>query len=199
MLPAPVLKQTGMGTLLHLMVYLAAFGLVRCAAGPPAERPLWTDVPASEWKEKGVQRAALTHYRVLNLDTTRLKQLLDRQQGETDIRRAGSVLLLPVPDGTFAKFRFAASTTVAPGPARSRAATRTYFGQGADDASRGLAFELGPAGFHAMVTHGAEVFFIEPASRTGSRYYLCYYKHDLKPGYRRPFEEAGPLRGPNKR
>lgn len=185
---------------LHLMIYLAmASGLARCTAGTAGEKPLWTDVPAAAWQEKGVLTPALAHYRVLHLDTVRLQQVLDRQQGETDIRKAGTVLLLPIPDGTFVRFRFVASTTVAPGPARSRAATSTYFGQGADDASWGLAFELGPAGFQAMITHGSLVVIIEPAAQAAGRYYLCYYKHDLKPGHRRPFEEGGPIRKPNNR
>ncbi|MGV3640264.1 MAG: hypothetical protein ACO1NZ_07080, partial [Adhaeribacter sp.] len=66
--------------------------------------------------------------------------------------------------------------------------------QGNRDNALGLAFDLGPAGFHAMISRGGETIFIEPLNLKGKRYYLCYFKHDLKPGYRRPFEEYGPIR-----
>ena len=182
--------------LIFFLCGISAWGLYRCAANTRAEKPLWTDIPQAQWQEKGIAVPALVQYRVLKLDTARLRRLLESET-EKDLRKARNLLLLPFPDGSMAGFRFASAATRE--PAGGKAGSSTYFGQGIQDPFLGLAFDLGPAGFHAMITSGRETVFISPLNLEGDRYYLCYFKHDLKPGFRLPFEEYGPVKNTNNR
>ncbi|MGV3504057.1 MAG: hypothetical protein ACO1O1_10135 [Adhaeribacter sp.] len=184
--------------LIFFICLVTAWGLTGCAASSRAPKPLWTDIPQGQWQEKGIEVPGLLQYRVLKLDSVELRRLLQRET-EKDIRKARNLLLLPFPDGSMAGFRFVCSATTAWEPAAGKGGSSTYFGQGIQDASLGLAFDLGPAGFHAMITSGSGTVYISPLNLEGHRYYLCYFKHHLRPGFRRPFEEYGPIKSPNNR
>lgn len=174
---------------------MAVFGLSLCGASHSGDRPLWKDIPKAAAAKKNVKIDFLKHYRVLELDIAALQQLLARQAAETGgIREARSVIALPLPDGSFARFRFTASATTAPGPGNKDSGSRTYLGQGIDNVYHGVAFDLSPSGFHAMITQENQVVFIEPVQLPDAIYYICYYKHDIKPGKRIPFEESGPIK-----
>jgi hypothetical protein len=66
-------------------------------------------------------------------------------------------------------------------------------GSGVDDPYMSVAFDLTPAGFHAMITSGSEVIYIEPYQPNDTTNYLIFYKREIIKNRKLPFEESGPI------
>lgn len=160
---------------------------------------VWSDISEVTFAKEGGKRDYVKKYRTLVLDTTALSQLLSQAQtaGAVSIRETQSVISLPLPDSTFARFRFVPSATIAPGSDTDSLNIRTYMGQGIDDIYSSVAFDMTPEGFHAMITAGNEVIYIEPYQQKDLIHYISFYKHDLRWDRTEPFEKFGPIKPNN--
>jgi hypothetical protein len=101
-------------------------------------------------------------YRTVEADRTALAELLERAPLEFS-GTAGAEILLPMPDGTFARFEVQESPIVEPALAKNFREIKTYVAQGIDDPTATARLDLTPAGFHAIILspqHG--VTFIDP-------------------------------------
>src|SRR5581483_6657966 len=65
-------------------------------------------------------------------------------------------LMLPMPDGSYARFSIEASSVMEPGLAARFPEVRSYRGQGLDDPALSMRCDLSPRGFHVTVLHGAQ-------------------------------------------
>lgn len=122
---------------------------------------------------------ALRAARPLTLDVPGLRAALAKAPLEG---RAGAALLvlLPLPDGTNARFRVVEAPIMAPELAARFPSIKTYTGVGVDDPAASLRLDLTPAGFHAQVlsaTTGS--FYIDPVTRTDTGHYLSFWKRDM--------------------
>ncbi|MDX2114520.1 MAG: M12 family metallo-peptidase [Planctomycetota bacterium] len=90
------------------------------------------------------------------------------------------VIQLPMPDGTFQRFEFWLSPVMEPELAARFPEIRTYAGQGIDDPTATLRFDLTPQGFHAQILSAEGSFYIDPYSRGDVGFYAVYDKLDLR-------------------
>jgi hypothetical protein len=115
-------------------------------------------------------------HRALWLDLTAQKEFLRRAPMEFTraARQTEVVMTLPMPDGTFARFRIEESPVMAPRLAALFPKIKTYRGRGLDDPTATCRFDLTPAGLHAIVLSTRGTFIVEPATRGGAGQYVSY-------------------------
>ncbi|MHA2030351.1 MAG: reprolysin-like metallopeptidase [Candidatus Kariarchaeaceae archaeon] len=144
---------------------------------------LWTDVKEELIISSGERFIIPNIYRTLQLDYEGLKTLLQSAPDEDliPVYRSSFVVHLPMPDGEFARFKIVESPVMAEELASKFPNIRTYLGQGIDDKTASIRFDVTPLGFHAMVlsVHGS--ILIDPYGKGDTEYYISYYKKDYSP------------------
>ncbi|MFN0087470.1 MAG: reprolysin-like metallopeptidase [Blastocatellia bacterium] len=129
-------------------------GIVRpaasAAAGPAEEQgSLWRDESDAMARGRNVRGAS----RVLRLNRRMMARLLAGAPVESRSRAGGRLaeLPLPLPDGSFVRFRIEESPIMEPSMAERYPEIRTYTGQGLEDPTASMRCDLTPQGFHATV------------------------------------------------
>lgn len=98
------------------------------------------------------------------------------------------VMTLPLPDGTFSRFRVEESPVLEPKLAARFPTIKTYQGRGMDDPTATMQFDVTPLGFHAMILSSRhDTVYIDPYASGADGSYISYYKHD-SPTNGAPFE-----------
>jgi hypothetical protein len=153
------------------------------SAGVPAAQgaAIWRDVAEASIAVKGQRLIVPDRYRVLAADLTALDAALVAAPPERAgaVRDSAAVILLPLPDGNFGRFRFVNAPVMAPALAARYPAITTYLGQGLDDPAATVRFDRTPAGFHAMILASGNTIFIDPYSSEDAVHYISYYTRDF--------------------
>ncbi|MCD9187074.1 MAG: M12 family metallo-peptidase [Pyrinomonadaceae bacterium] len=153
------------------------------AAGQKQKSPnkLWTEISENSIRNDGRERLIVPdYYRVFALDKAALKDILNRAPFEfTDEARNVNLLLsLPLPNGVLARFRIEESPVMEEGLAKKFPEIKTYRGQGIDDPTASVRFDLMPTGFHAMILSPRGTVLIDPYAKNDTENYITYFKQD---------------------
>jgi hypothetical protein len=89
-------------------------------------------------------------------------------------------MTLPMPDGTFARFRIEESPVMAAELAARFPDIKTYRGHGLDDPTATTRLGVTPAGFHAIVLSTRGTVIVEPARRASRDQYRQYISYDQR-------------------
>lgn len=164
----------------------------------PEERPHAVRSDQSEdglWRLNAVKgsnagdAAGPKFYRTLSLNEAAQRRLLSQAPMEfTQAARQTQVVMpLPMPDGTFARFRIEESPVMATELAARFPNIRTYRGLDLDDATATARIDVTPAGFHAIVLASRGTVIVEPDSdvtpnhHSQSRQYVSYDQRNAPP------------------
>ena len=146
-----------------------------------AQTNIWTDIPEAQINQTGERFIIPDSYRTLKLNLSAAQTLLLSAPMEftNEAMEGRSIIILPMPDGTFQKFKFWESPTMAPELQAQFPEIRTYTGQGIDDSYATLKFDLTPHGFHAQILSPNGRVFIDPYSKGDIYNYISYYTKDF--------------------
>lgn len=159
-----------------LLALMAAPSLATAASS--GDR-IWTEISGAALQRGPVQSSKPNAYRTFNVNKSNLLALLDRAPVEyTDAARARqTIITLPMPDGTFARFSFERSLVVEPGLLKQFPELgRTYRGHGVDDPTATARFDFLPSGFHAIILSSKGTVLINPYERGDTDNYISYQK-----------------------
>src|SRR5687768_4627500 len=144
---------------------------------------VWTHIPedsfAGRTGERAVNPAA---YRTLSLNKTAVKAILANAPEEFsgESRMTQTILTLPMPDGTFSRFRIEHSLIIEPGlAAKYPELGATYTGRGVDDPTATVRLDFLPNGFHAMILSTKGTVLVDPYAQGDTENYLTYFKRDV--------------------
>ena len=99
---------------------------------------------------------------------------------DNDLKNNAPIIVLPMPDGTKAKFRIWKSSVMAPELAQKFSQLVTFTGQGIDDQYATIKLDFTELGFHAQiksVVNGDN--YIDPYAKNNINHYIIYKKSDL--------------------
>ena len=146
-----------------------------------AENP-WYDLGQLPQNRPAAERwVQPERFRALGLDANILLDLLAQAKPESavSVEKSSTELLLPLPDGTFARFRIVESPVMEPELAAKFPEVKTYLGQGIDDPTATARLDWTLAGFHAQVLSANGAVYVDPAFRNDPTQYACYARRDL--------------------
>lgn len=152
--------------------------------GAEISRNAWTqldEIPVSRLGDEAWVRPE--KFQALLLDRQQISDVLRLAPLESnvgDVKNSDFVVSIPMPDGSFSRFRVVESPIMAPGLAAEFPSIHTYLGQGIDDPTATIRFDITPQGFHAQILSPAQgASYIDPYSRGNDTLYTSYYKRDL--------------------
>ena len=156
---------------------------------------IWSDLVESSVANQNDRPIIPQKYRLVALDLAALQAQLAQapQENSEAARNTARLLSLPLPDGTFGRFRIVESPIMAPELAAQFPAIKTYAGQGVDDPTATLRFDWTPAGFHALLIAAGGTVYIDPYQRNDTTTYISYYKRDFIAPTTKKFTEQPPL------
>jgi hypothetical protein len=142
---------------------------------------IWSDISETSILEKLNRQIIPSFYRTLELNVDRTREVLSNASTEfTETAKTAKVVLsFPMPNGTFSRFYVVNSPIMELELAAKYPEIQTYSGQGIDDPTATVRFDLTPAGFHAMILSEGGTVFIDPYSKGNISNYISYYKKDF--------------------
>jgi hypothetical protein len=148
-----------------------------------AQTGLWEDVKESSVAaNNAVPELAPDKGRVLRLNQAMLRDLLAKVPMEFTPAAASTqvVIAIPMPDGSFQRFRVEESPMLSPAVAAQVPHWKSYSGRGIDDPTAMIRFSQSNAGFSAMVMGATGSSFIDAVTKTDRNQYVVYHRDDLE-------------------
>ncbi|HYP26237.1 MAG TPA: M12 family metallo-peptidase [Blastocatellia bacterium] len=152
------------------------------SASPSAPADLWERVDGQDLlRDASASQSLPGSFKAARLNRDALSRLLEQAPMEfTDAAKDKRVVLsVPMPDGSFARFRIEESPVMEPGLAAQFPEIRTYRGQGLDDPTATARFDLTPKGFHGYILSSSNTVYTDPMSDGGSDIYISYNKREF--------------------
>ncbi len=181
--PPSMVRSRAVRIFLASLAWAALASPAPAAPGDRSPDGVWS-ASGSEAVQSGAHRfefetAHAPH--LYRLDDLALFGILRRAPLEftTAARPSPAVLTLPMPDGSFARFRIAESPILSDRLARAHPEIRTYVAQGIDDPTHTARLDRTPLGFHAIVVTPDDYFFVDRATTTPGNVYVSFRRSDL--------------------
>jgi sugar lactone lactonase YvrE len=148
-----------------------------------AQDLLWREItPDSLDSVRNNQRLRIAprQHKAFQLNETALTSLLaDAPMEFTEAAKDPRIeITLPMPDGSFARFRFVESPIMEPALLAQFPKIKTYQGWGIDDPAAKTRFSHTSDGFHAIVLSPKGASYVTPLFRGDARAYASYFMRD---------------------
>lgn len=145
---------------------------------------LWREVSDASAAFRSADRSIIPdNYRTFKLNQIMLRTVLESAPAEfkDQYGMSNTIITLPMPDGTFERFRIEHSLIVEPGLAEKYPElAATYRGQGIDDPTATVRLDLMPSGFHSMILSPRGTVLVDPYSKGDTDNYISYRKDNVQ-------------------
>jgi len=158
-------------------IALLGLGLALPAAAEGPFRPIDSPAEAAGLPPTTIRATAVRPFRF----DTRLFAVAMRtvaSEAPSEVGTPSTLLELPHPDGGLERFRVIESPVMAPELAAKFPEIRSYRGQGVDDPSASVRFEVSPRGFSAMVLSASGAWYVDPWTRGVVDVVGSYHRRD---------------------
>jgi subtilisin-like proprotein convertase family protein len=167
-----------------LLCFISTLGFSLPAWAQTQNNP-WAAIDESAIPQVGTRHLRPTQYRTLRLDLAQIEAILTAapMEGSVVSYLSSAELHLPLPDGSFQRFRVVESPIMEPDLAAKFPEIQTYAAWGIDDPNLYARLDLTPQGFHAMITGtDRSTIFIDPYSFGGGdrEHYLVYERQNYQ-------------------
>src|SRR6266850_3098292 len=149
-------------------------------AGKQSQDGIWQEIPES-FIVSGQERLVLANaYRTYQLNVEAFSKLIAHVPMEFSgaAKTAAVVMTLPMPDGSFQRFRVVDS----PISASASSDFKSFTGQGIDDPTAIAKIDWSQYGFHAMVLSSGDAVFVDPYATSDITHYPVHYRRDTQRG-----------------
>ncbi|HQD66656.1 MAG TPA: M12 family metallo-peptidase, partial [Casimicrobium huifangae] len=166
---------------LNLRALFAGLGMGLIAAVASAAN-LWSDADPSRIATTGTRFIVPEVGRTMALNYAGMTALLQSAPLERDVAAPDSPfeLELPLPEGGYGRFRVVESPIMEPGLAKRYPMLKTYLGQGIDNPTATVRFDLTVRGFRAQVIANTHTTYIEPYQTGDVGTYVVFNKSDYR-------------------
>ncbi|MBC7911850.1 MAG: hypothetical protein H7Y30_15190, partial [Pyrinomonadaceae bacterium] len=153
-------------------------------AGDKSGDLIWQPIEESSIVGRRPVEALPASYLTLRLDHAALMRKLSQAPMEfTEAARNSMVVMpLPMPDGSYAKFKIAESPIMEPELAARFPHIKTFSGQGIDDPTATTRFDVTPTGLHAIVLSAKGTFYVEPYVHGNTLDYIAFNHRNAPTG-----------------
>jgi len=163
------------------------FGLIICSAisayANLSGEGIWKEIDDTNLRSRPAERLVVPNrYRTFRLNKAELLTVLRGapEESKDGFTRSEAILSLPMPDGTFERFRIEHSLIVEPGLRdKYPELGETFRGQGIDDPTATVRFDFLPSGFHSMILSAKGTVIVDPYAEGDSSNYVSYFKRDV--------------------
>lgn len=166
---------------LALLLMIAPAGAAFAQATAASADGLWSAIDVAQVARSAEPRRLVPQrYRTQQLDRARLADLLKAAplEAQTPAAESSLELSLPTPEGDYARFRIVESPIMEAALAAKFPEIRTYLGQGIDDPTATLRFDVSPQGFRAQVIGWRGSYYVDPYQPRDLDTYVVYSKAD---------------------
>lgn len=152
----------------------------------------WQDINKPSNADEAVIKPAKARH--LQIDVNSLRAQLEGVQHEetTSIVESNFIFSIPLPDGSTENFRILEFKMMEEELSQKFPEIKTYYGQGIQNPTSKLYFDVTSKGFHAMVLAKTETYFIDPMFLDSDQFYISYTKDDFYATNTKHFEELEP-------
>ena len=166
---------------LFLILTLSAAGLVNAQRSVDG---VWKEIDETAGSFRSAERSIVPDsYKTFRLNKTMLRTILSSAPEEFSdpFGMSNAIITLPMPDGTYERFRIEHSLIVEPLLLENYPELgATYRGQGIDDPTASVRFDLLPSGFHSMILSPRGTVMVDPYSKGDTVNYISYFKRDVR-------------------
>lgn len=145
---------------------------------------VWREISDASSAFRSAERSIVPdHYRTFNLNQVLMKTILESAPAEfrDQYGMSNTIVTLPMPDGTFERFRIEHSLVVEQGLVdKFPELGATYRGQGIDDPTATVRLDFMPSGFHSMILSERGTFMVDPYAKGDTANYISYRKSDVQ-------------------
>ena len=141
----------------------------------------WVEIDAASVQGKEPLKAIPpSSFRVFSLNEDAIRAFLRNSPMEFTAEAQANpyVITLPMPDGTYQRFRIEESPVMEKGLAEQFPEITTYRGYGIDDPTASVRFDLTAAGFHSMILSPNGTVMVDPYAKGDTENYISYFKKD---------------------
>jgi hypothetical protein len=168
--------------MLKKLLFLMIFCLfVSNALAIESEDKIWREIDDTNLRNRPLERQIVPNvYRTFKIDKSNLDTLLKQAPLELSgvMRNSKTIISLPMPDGSFSRFRIQNSPIMEPELAAKYPEIQTYLGQGIDIPDATVNFDVSMNGFRAMILSSQGTMFIEPYAKGDTINYITFKKSD---------------------
>jgi hypothetical protein len=139
------------------------------------------DDAALAQRESAQKWANPVRFESFRINRTALEGILKRapQEFSEAARGVETVLTIPLPNGGFERFRIEDSPIMEAALAAKYPEIQSYRGQGIDNPTATIRFDVSPNGFRAQILSNQGTIFVEPAAIGDTENYISFYKSDV--------------------